>query len=331
MGKSFGSVKKSFAITVNAVFIFTQFSLCPGVYAGDVQSRLTDEASRIVFPQDPQKIAVPEDIGDVRQYFKGHGNQTVVLVQDAHAIPDAQRSIQRLIEHFQKEYGLGLVGLEGAASELDPRIFRSFPDRELLRKTIDRFVDDAELVGSVAAAVLSDRPSVYHGLEDWKAYEEGLVLFGAADRKREVLSAELKRIGAEIQSSKEKVYSKELFALDRELGAFRLNGANLLDVLKKLAAVKPPAPGTELAVLVEEHAATGKDQNDFDVEVRSAAKDVLKKLESTEKGSGGREAVKNFRRNTRNIRLPASRRRPSCCSFGRFAIKTALRSAFQGS
>jgi hypothetical protein len=294
MGKSFGSVKKNFAITVNAVFIFTQFSLCPGVYADFPQSRLTDEASRIVFPQDPQKISVPDDIGDVRQFFKGRGNQTVVLVQDAHAIPDAQRSIQRLIEHFQKDYGLGLVGLEGAASELDPRIFRSFPDRELLKKTIDGYVEDAELVGSVAAAVLSDRPTVYHGLEDWSAYEEGLALFLAADKKRDMLSADLKRISSEIQSSKQRVYSPELLALDRELGAFRLNGANLLDVLKKLAAVKPPAPGTELAVLVEENAATGKDQNDFDVEVRSAAKDVLKKLESTEKESGGREAVKKF-------------------------------------
>ena len=70
------------------------------------------------FPADLAKITVPAVMGKIEEVFKGQSDKVVVLVQDAHAIPAAQRNIQRLIEHFQKQYGVNLVALEGANAQL---------------------------------------------------------------------------------------------------------------------------------------------------------------------------------------------------------------------
>ena len=64
-----------------------------------------------------QQIALDPAIGKIEETYQSpNQGPVVVLIQDAHAIPEAQRNIRKIIEHFQKEYGVGLVGLEGAAS-----------------------------------------------------------------------------------------------------------------------------------------------------------------------------------------------------------------------
>ncbi|MFA7001880.1 MAG: hypothetical protein WC352_07030, partial [Candidatus Omnitrophota bacterium] len=168
-----------------AVTLVIGYPFLPPASAAEIRAGSGAQASRAVFPDDPAKVAVPETMGEVSQLFKGTSPQTVILVQDAHAIADAQANIQSLIEYFEKEYGLGLIGLEGAASQLDPQIFKSFPDRERLKKVMKETMDSAELVGSVAAAIMSDQAASYHGIEDWDTYEEGIGLFLAADQKRE--------------------------------------------------------------------------------------------------------------------------------------------------
>jgi hypothetical protein len=49
-----------------------------------------------------------------------------------------------------------------------------------------------ELAGGTAAAIFNDSPSVYHGIEDWELYEEGLVLYLQAMQKEGDIRAQLK-------------------------------------------------------------------------------------------------------------------------------------------
>ena len=105
--------------------------------------------------QNISQVRVPSEIGKIQELSKGKGSKVVILIQDAHAIPDAQKNIQRLIDHFQKEYGVGLVALEGAAAKLDSQIFKSFPDKETLKKVFQGYRERGELAGGVAAAIFS--------------------------------------------------------------------------------------------------------------------------------------------------------------------------------
>ena len=46
------------------------------------------------------------------------------------------------------------MAVEGASSELDPQIFWSFPNKELLKKIFETYLDRGELTGTTAAGNL---------------------------------------------------------------------------------------------------------------------------------------------------------------------------------
>lgn len=217
------------------------------------------------------KVSIPKAIGNVQEKFEGRSEKTVFIIQDAHEIPDAQRSIQKLIDFLQKQYGVRLVALEGAASDLDAQIFKSFPDQNLLKKVFDQYFDEGELAGGTAAALFNTTPSIYHGIEDWGLYEEGLKQFldsmeiegGVTDRLRELF--------AQIKTEKEKHYTPELLQIDIALQAFRENGSDLADVLQKLASVRPPEKGSELALILEGIGRPKENQQAIGIQVKKIA------------------------------------------------------------
>jgi len=105
----------------------------------------------------PDSVTIPAELGTIQEtYVASAESPTVILIQDAHAIPDAQRNIQQLINYFQQEHGVDLVALEGAASPLDPTLFKSFPDKKVLREVFQKYYEDGELTGGTAAAIFND-------------------------------------------------------------------------------------------------------------------------------------------------------------------------------
>jgi len=258
------------------------------------------------FPRDLNQITLPPEIGKIEEIYQARGQVTggkaqanllvsrpvppaplVVLIQDAHAIPEAQRNIQTIIEHFQTHYDIDRVAVEGAASELDLQIFKSFPDQELLKKTFEDYFDNGELTGPTAAAILNDSKSKFLGVEDWKLYEEGLGFYLAAMDKELELLEKLQDAGRRLQAAKEKIYSRELLELDKALDAFRRNEADLVTILKKLDRIQirgqvgvgssQPVP-LSIQTLFEELENEGKDQSAIEKEVREIAEELKKHL-----------------------------------------------------
>jgi len=250
------------------------------------------DISRPDFPSDLARVQVPAEIGKIEEIFVIKGQESfpvsrplplapfVILIQDAHAIPQAQTSIQQLIGHFQKEYGVGLVALEGASNPLDTQIFRSFPDREVLKKVFDQYAKQGELAGGPAAAIFGETQAKYVGIEDWPLYEEGIRLYQEAMAKDEVLLPLLRAASDRLEKEKEKVYSKELLEIDRILKDFRANRTDLATVLKQLQirghvgiGLFQPVP-LSIQTLVDEIEREGRDQGSIDREVREIAEQV---------------------------------------------------------
>ncbi|MFZ5802361.1 MAG: hypothetical protein ACOY3K_04540 [Candidatus Omnitrophota bacterium] len=218
-------------------------SLQPGLEITDTRPKVSIH---------PEALRLREDLGTVLETFQGKGAASVILIQDAHAIPDAQYSIQRLIGYFQKEYGIQTVAVEGAAAKLDPQIFRSFPDKDLLRKVLRTYHERGELTGATAAAIFNEGGTEYRGIEDWKLYEEGLRLYQEAMKAGPEIGKGLKQEAERQEAEKKKIYNEKLYAVDRALEAFHGDHANLLETLKTLAAVKRPEAGSELEVILKE-------------------------------------------------------------------------------
>jgi hypothetical protein len=314
MIKNFGKLLRPMLRKGTAVFVCAAF-LATSVYMPQASAEISPVPAVAYrsLADDLNAIAIPKEIGKVQETYRGTSDKIVVLIQDAHSIPDAQRSIRSVIDHFQNKYGVSLVGLEGASETLDPQIFKSFPDKDQLRKTFDIYAERGELTGGTAAAIFSGsqaeagsrkaeggnpqastfnlRP-VFHGIEDWSLYEEGVSYFLKAMAMEKEIKALLDPEVAALTREKEAVYSKELLEIDRMLAGFGENQTDLIQVLKQLSQYQLPPQGSELAVLLEEiktdlRPETG-DQS-LQIEIKNIADQVRKALTSrhSEPAAGG--------------------------------------------
>jgi len=245
------------------------------------------------------KIEIPEALGSVEASFQGAPGKPIVIVQDAHSIPDAQKNIQRIIQYFQTEYGADAVGLEGASSRLDPQIFRSFPDKIRLKKVFKEYLLKGELSGGTAAAMFSENPNtVFYGVEDRTLYEEGIRLYQKALGEEESVFQAVQSRRIAVEEKKKRQYSKELLQVDRLLRDFHQGQGELSEVLKKLASVQRPESGTELLAILEELESGGADQPAVQAEVREISEGIKKNVERLayrlEKSKGFNQQYQQF-------------------------------------
>jgi hypothetical protein len=263
-------------------FTVTNHCVVPA-YALPSSAEQTSTGVFTSLPGDVNRVVVPTELGSVEDFYQGKGNEAVILIQDAHAISEAQMNIRNLIQHFREQYGVSLVALEGAASQLDTQFFKSFPDKEKLTEVLKTYYEQFELTGGNAAAFFDETNTVYHGIEDWKLYEEGLADYLEAIGLEESILSEIENKKSEIDKEKQRSYSKELLEADQLLDRFYEDHANLQDVLQHLAEIKAPADGSELALLLTEmrsHESSKEDQTILEREVRRIAEKVRKEIDS---------------------------------------------------
>jgi len=201
---------------------------------------------------DPFKLKIPAALGKVEEAFSDHAGQTVILIQDAHAIEDAQKNIQKLTAFFQEEYGVNQVAVEGASGTLEPQIFKSFPDSQKLKSVFKEYLQRGELTGASAAAIFNSRSAHYEGVENWSLYEKGYRAYLTAAAKRPEITARLAEWSKSLTDRKAQVYSPELLALDQVLNRFFKDHGDLTQTLQSLAKVLPPEPESELALMLSE-------------------------------------------------------------------------------
>ena len=108
---------------------------------------------------------LPHELGTIEEVDQASSiGPAVILIQNAHAIADAQRNIQKIIEYFQRRYGIGLVAVEGASGTLDGQIFRSFPEKKLLQRVFSEYLQKGELSGTFAASIFNEAPAIYYSV-----------------------------------------------------------------------------------------------------------------------------------------------------------------------
>jgi len=240
-------------------------------------------------------MRVPEKIGRIEEVFQGKGEEAVLLIQDAHAIPDAQRNIQKLIEFFQTEYGVEKIAVEGASSELDPQIFRSFPDKKILKEVFEGYFAKGELTGTTAAAIFSainrggsasrrrrasplaggGNETIFQGIEDWALYEEGLGGYLRAIEKEQEIGEKLAKEKEALERKKQEIYSKDLLEVDRAAAGWRKGENDLPGLLSLLGRIREPEPESEIAVLLRELEKQGQSEPELEREIKKWAGHVM--------------------------------------------------------
>ncbi len=251
------------ALAILIAFITTNFQL-PESWAAQQPAAVSGLNLKASLPLEVSRIQIPKEMGRIEEFFKGNTSQTVLILQDAHAIPEAQRNLQKLIERFQNQYGVAITGLEGAAEDLDTEVFRSFPDTKRLHELFESFFDKGEMTGGTAAAVFGHEHAVYAGVEDWPLYEQGLELYLGSVKNQVNNGTALTDWNKDLSEREQKVFSPELLKVTEALRNFEQNHADLAVILKALAALRAPDAGSQLEAMLKAMSREGSDQNNDD-------------------------------------------------------------------
>ena len=230
------SVKKTTAFLI--AFIFAVNQVIPYSHAQPSSSAVNVQG--VVVPTGMDSIQVKS--GTIQDQFQGAGDKQVILIQDAHAIPDAQHSIRLLIEELSAKYGISAVALEGAEGPIDLTLFRSFPQPQKLRETFESYLDTGELSGAVAAGVLNRTELRLSGIESQPLYEEGVTKFLEALRSKPELNQSLATAREEMSSLKRRYYSSAALELDQRLTEVSRDSGKLLEALRHMSSTVKPDP-----------------------------------------------------------------------------------------
>ncbi len=232
-------------------------------------------------------LTIPKMLGTVLASHKT-GSPPIILIEDAHSVPEAQKNIERIIRYVQKKYGVRVVASEGASGKLEPELLKSFPDAKRLKTMVRSYLEAGEMTGVTASAILNTvgHAPEYIGVENWALYEEGLRnYFEAANQEQSILKA-ITQETKMLEQKKKEIYSEELLKSDQILNDFDENKTSFMKVLRKLSQIKSPQSVGQshdflmLKTILKESLKTEMGNEKLKVEIKTLAEEVKKSLGS---------------------------------------------------
>lgn len=221
---------------------------------------------------------IPSRIGSVEKIIHSDTQKTIFLIQDAHSVPEAQKNIAKILQYLSWAHGVSAAGLEGASGELDPTVFKAYPEKKRLQALLSEHLSKGEIPGSILALLSREgRNARYLGVEDWPLYEEAIGLYLEALKQQSKILPILEADHIKLEEEKKKIYSERLLEFDSTLRAFYADPAHLQKLLLQLSEFRvQPVPASISKLLAEMH----KEQAGPDVDQRP---DALRHSQEREK------------------------------------------------
>lgn len=232
---------KEFAryLAVPMLLIFTLTLVMPAGYSTPVAPTLGT-------------LEIPANLGKIESQFEANSKFKIILIQDAHANPDAQRSIRKLIDYFRQKQNVQLVGVEGATTKLDPSLLKTFPNSEEVRKLIESLESKGEISGVVSSAVLNPEQIDYVGVDDEVLYQQALDSYAATQKKTTVFEKQIAELESELEGVKRKLFTPKLFELDQKWNRFQTNPEGEIETFLRFCFAQQK-PGEQYKTLYSLH------------------------------------------------------------------------------
>lgn len=183
---------------------------------------------------DPEKILIAENIGKVKEIFKGENSKLVINIQDAHCNFEAQMNIAQILDTLVKDNGLTFIALEGSTGEIDPSLFTTFPDEEIRKEVATYFMKKGKINGAEYLAITSKDPLELYGVETKEYYLANLAAFTNTLEGREKARDAIAKIEDGLARLKGYIYSKGLSEFDAKALAFKQDKLELIDFCRYL-------------------------------------------------------------------------------------------------
>ncbi len=160
----------------------------------------------------------------------------VVLVQDAHDVPEAQRNIALLLNDYQSQLGLRLVGLEGARGGFQLAPYRALSGRESVRLISDYLLDSRLITGAEHFGLTAPREPSLWGIEDEPLYLSNVDAFRNTLPYQKSVETYEAALAAMLSQLKTRIYGAELKTADSVVSRYADGSLPLPEYVGALSA-----------------------------------------------------------------------------------------------
>ena len=174
-----GKLKKALAVLVSSCFLFS-FCFAPSVSAALYAKDAVKEYKQIF-----ENFILPYSYGKITDSNAANSDRVIVNIQDLHCHPQVQKNISRIIEVFDKEYGVKNVYLEGAYGDVDASWLTIEKNENKRKEILEAMLDTGRLTGAEYYGALNGRTDIIKGLEAKEPYLENLKTFGLLVQEKE--------------------------------------------------------------------------------------------------------------------------------------------------
>jgi|GEM_PF-2974685 len=159
------------AATATALCVaFTQIAVAAPAFSVSAREVSLPDTLRL---DQAMQISVPSAVATVDKLIPGNG-KTIFHIQTAHGQYQAEKQIEFLLAHLEKNYGVETLLMEGASEALNPEIINFFPeDRKSTLEVVDAFVRHSVISGPEVFLLNSGKTQGL-GIEDEAVYEQNL-------------------------------------------------------------------------------------------------------------------------------------------------------------
>jgi hypothetical protein len=171
-------------------------------------------------PNKISSIQIPEDIGIIKDSYRGVGDKLVVHIQDAHCNYEAQTNIYKIIQNLVENNNLKILGVEGSEGLIDVTPFSSFPDTKIKEEVADFFMKKGRITGPEYYAITSGKDVELFGIEDKNKYNDNLDAFKKTMPYRPRFEAVVAKLRHIFEQLKPKILNRELIVMDSKLKSY---------------------------------------------------------------------------------------------------------------
>ena len=182
-------------------------------------------------------INIPSGYAEIRERYEGSSDFTVIHIQDAHCIYEAQKNIATILDYLHRSYGLSLITLEGADDVIVADEYSSFPHKQTREDVSDYMIKNGRISGAEYFDIVSDSNTELTGLENRDLYTKNLSQYKQMLTHRARIEQTFARLERILSSAEEQYYTPEMKRLIQMTEDYQAGLKQLTDYIQGLSTL----------------------------------------------------------------------------------------------
>ncbi len=207
--------KKLTAILTTACFLYSS------VFSSIVQAAVDNTHTIKEFKRILDDSVIPQSAGRVTEYSAGSDDAVVINIQDLHCNAEVQRNIAKVIAAVDEQYPLKKIYIEGASGSVDTAWLTGIKDKDFQKEMTENLVNQGRLTGAEYFSVLTRKPNILAGIEDYRLYKENFVRLNTITQNKERYARIAARLEAELETMKERYYNSQNARFEKLLNEYK--------------------------------------------------------------------------------------------------------------